>query len=645
MKRIIALLLSLVMVLSLVSTGFAAMGGYPTSDTGWFTDSDWDFTVTLEDTEDDADSLFATYQIEATAKEDRASAFWATLTDVEKGDDFRIEIDGEDEFIKVAALAYADIVIRDDKTVTFFAVAAGYEDGWDGKAVRFLRTILPDDEADRRCAVIYSLSAPSAFAEHFYYYDKNDDGCYDVLCIPDAAGDILLNYNGVCVVAREAVEGVDYIEQPHSFKVEYSDAPTNSIASKVYCDACGRTDFRFVKGPESVAIAAFGVGNYQRIGTTNIWVNPAEYVESPSTGGAEAEVVAPTVDSNVKIDKIKDPEEKKVVEAVVETLTQPDAVQFDEKANVALSEAAAKVAENDNVKVTTDKVEALADTLEQPVAEEDVVVVVQTNFDVKIEEVSVDKKSGDATIKLDITPVYQHVATTKDVVESGADIKVGENAVTVSKKPQKVTQKITESVSITIAIPDVLIEFAQKNDNKLYVTHKKTNGTKFVYEAQVDVANKTATFINPNGFSEFVISVEDTTAAEISGMKYADLQSAIDNAGKDAVITVKVSDQQAVVSSEMTFKLVYEGDATAENTKITAANGYKLSGPDKNGVYTVTKVSYGQGGYYPSISITPDTTDKTVTSPKTFDAGIGLYVGMGIISLTGSAWLMRKKEK
>ena len=38
------------------------------------------------------------------------------------------------------------------------------------------------------------------------------------------------------------------------------------------------------------------------------------------------------------------------------------------------------------------------------------------------------------------------------------------------------------------------------------------------------------------------------------------------------------------------------------------------------------------------------TDDKTVKSVKTGDAGIALYVGMAALSLTGGAWLRRKKQ-
>ena len=53
----------------------------------------------------------------------------------------------------------------------------------------------------------------------------------------------------------------------------------------------------------------------------------------------------------------------------------------------------------------------------------------------------------------------------------------------------------------------------------------------------------------------------------------------------------------------------------------------------------------GWGGYYPVVGGTTTTPDKTVTSPDTFDAGIGLYIGMSIAAAAGSAVIMGKKRE
>lgn len=53
-----------------------------------------------------------------------------------------------------------------------------------------------------------------------------------------------------------------------------------------------------------------------------------------------------------------------------------------------------------------------------------------------------------------------------------------------------------------------------------------------------------------------------------------------------------------------------------------------------------------QGGGYPGTVMPkpPVPTTTTVASPKTFDAGIGLYIGMSVLAATGSVCLMKKED-
>ena len=89
-----------------------------------------------------------------------------------------------------------------------------------------------------------------------------------------------------------------------------------------------------------------------------------------------------------------------------------------------------------------------------------------------------------------------------------------------------------------------------------------------------------------------------------------------------------------------TYKVVADGAITSGTytSEPTVPSGYKATKND-DGTWTVSKVSYY---YYPSTS---DTTTSTTTkgSPKTFDAGIALYVGMALTSVTGLAYTGKKK--
>ena len=73
--------------------------------------------------------------------------------------------------------------------------------------------------------------------------------------------------------------------------------------------------------------------------------------------------------------------------------------------------------------------------------------------------------------------------------------------------------------------------------------------------------------------------------------------------------------------------------------KPTVPDGYKVV-ENTDGTFTVEKV----GGYYYYQPTTDTKTDGTKGSPKTFDAGIALYVGMVLTSAAGVAFVGKKRE-
>ena len=70
----------------------------------------------------------------------------------------------------------------------------------------------------------------------------------------------------------------------------------------------------------------------------------------------------------------------------------------------------------------------------------------------------------------------------------------------------------------------------------------------------------------------------------------------------------------------------------------TVANGYKAT-QNADGTWTVTKISSYY--YYSPSTTTPDTTKG---SPKTFDAGVGIYAVTAVLSMTGMAWTAKKRH-
>ena len=73
--------------------------------------------------------------------------------------------------------------------------------------------------------------------------------------------------------------------------------------------------------------------------------------------------------------------------------------------------------------------------------------------------------------------------------------------------------------------------------------------------------------------------------------------------------------------------------------KPTVPDGYKVV-DNTDGTFTVEKV----GGYYYYQPTTDTKTTDTKGSPKTFDAGIALYVGMALTSAAGVAFVGKKRE-
>lgn len=306
MKKIVALVLSLVMVLGLATTAFAATVAENKAEAldATFSARGWDFTLVEEDKADEKDQTFATYTITAVAKKDGVEAWWdSAITGVEKGDDEDVEIDGEDEFVIVAAEDLADLVLVDGKKIVFLAKAETYnEDGWDAKAEKVVLPVLPDAEADMKCCTLYAWGIATAT---FYEFE-------DELYKAATTGEVF-NVAGEVVVAEKATMGIadrvdgdasvtydelastlngaDYVYTGHNYAVVGEvDSYENNGVKKVSCDIC-KKEFKFVEAPGFVnaAVAAFGELNYLNVGDM---INGADYdglyLSASETAGAGA---------------------------------------------------------------------------------------------------------------------------------------------------------------------------------------------------------------------------------------------------------------------------------------------------------------------------------------------------------------------
>ena len=73
---------------------------------------------------------------------------------------------------------------------------------------------------------------------------------------------------------------------------------------------------------------------------------------------------------------------------------------------------------------------------------------------------------------------------------------------------------------------------------------------------------------------------------------------------------------------------------------LTVSGDYNMT-KDSEGNYTIAKKPTSYYYYSPSTT-TPDTTTKG--SPKTFDAGVGIYAVTAVLSVGGMAWVGKKRE-
>ena len=96
--------------------------------------------------------------------------------------------------------------------------------------------------------------------------------------------------------------------------------------------------------------------------------------------------------------------------------------------------------------------------------------------------------------------------------------------------------------------------------------------------------------------------------------------------------TVETKDGGQVVINQGSFQSDVS-DYVASGSQMTR---------NENGTYSVTKSIPSTGGYY--YHPTTDTkADDTKGSPKTFDAGVGIYAVTAVLSVTGMAWTAKKR--
>ncbi len=158
------------------------------------------------------------------------------------------------------------------------------------------------------------------------------------------------------------------------------------------------------------------------------------------------------------------------------------------------------------------------------------------------------------------------------------------------------------------------------------------------------------------------------------GQLYADLSAAITAAGEGGTVKLmrsKTFTDDMTVSNNVTIDLngkevVFEGEKsmkidsgktmTLKDTAgdgslsgvtgtVIAADGSELN-QNNDGTYTVRPAEQQPTPprYYYNSTTTTTKDDTKSSSPKTFDAGMGIYAVTAVLSVTGMAWTAKKRH-
>ena len=153
----------------------------------------------------------------------------------------------------------------------------------------------------------------------------------------------------------------------------------------------------------------------------------------------------------------------------------------------------------------------------------------------------------------------------------------------------------------------------------------------------VDSTSSNITVLNIDGKAAFIDTTAKAANDTTNAIGYKSHSYVVDTAlagGKLSVTKVSCDDCKA------SFEFVV-GSATDATVKFGAGNFEAVKTGNPATVYTVN----GDTLFVKTGSGTPDSGKNTTTSPKTFDAGIAMYVGMALTSVAGSAVVIGKKKE
>lgn len=228
----------------------------------------------------------------------------------------------------------------------------------------------------------------------------------------------------------------------------------------------------------------------------------------------------------------------------------------------------------------------------------------------------------DNRFTLDIQPMYRVVASTKgdgkNFIFPATDVN-NANAIVLTGSEKPLTN--IQTMEISLELPST---FTVNTNNQVYVQHK---GHEYIATVTTgENSKKIATFTNPDGFSTFTITTEQTAEATLNGVNYTSFQDAVNAANNGDVITALKDNLSATMSGSSRTITV----KSSTGTFYVSVNGETKTADANTGVtFTYTRPSSGGSISTPTtyaVNVNAATNGAVAADKKTASKGTTVTV-------------------